>query len=336
MSGSQRFLFGLIMALTVTGATSVVTADKFQIRTMLIAALGCNVAWGIIDAGMYLMARLAERGRNALLLRKVRETADRESAHRIIADALPPLFTSIAQPAQLELIREGFLRVVDSEARPRLIGRDWLGALSVCILVILSTFPVVIPFIIFENAQSALRISNAIAVVSLFFCGFVFARHAGLQPWSTGLIMVARRGRTGGHCDSPRRVKARQGTRPNGPGNADRPRGRGDRTGGAMSAFDTKRTPTLLSPGFYCNDIVNPLRLSEASNPTCRPCNCRTTPFEFCNVTAFAPAATATPAEMAEYVPAMSAAVRRLEAVPTKSAPATPMVPALTPPMLSR
>ena len=93
-----EILFGLIMALTVTGATSVVTADRFQIRTMLIAALGCNVAWGIIDAGMYLMARLAERGSDALLLREVRETADRESAHRIIADALPPLFTSIFQP----------------------------------------------------------------------------------------------------------------------------------------------------------------------------------------------------------------------------------------------
>ena len=102
-----EILFGLIMALTVTGATSVVTADKFQIRTMLIAALGCNIAWGIIDAGMYLMARLAERGSNALLLREVRETADRESAHRIIADALPLLFASIFQPPQLELIREG-------------------------------------------------------------------------------------------------------------------------------------------------------------------------------------------------------------------------------------
>ncbi|MGC1858776.1 MAG: hypothetical protein WA725_18750, partial [Pseudolabrys sp.] len=57
-----EILFGLIMALTVTGATSVVTADRTQIRTMLIAALGCNIAWGIIDAGMYVMARLAERG----------------------------------------------------------------------------------------------------------------------------------------------------------------------------------------------------------------------------------------------------------------------------------
>ena len=93
-----EILFGLIMALTVTGATSVVTADRTEIQTMLIAALGCNVAWGIIDAGMYLMARLAEQGSNALLLREVRGTTDRESAHRTIADALPPLLASIFQP----------------------------------------------------------------------------------------------------------------------------------------------------------------------------------------------------------------------------------------------
>jgi len=185
-----EILFGLIMALTITGATSIITADRFQIRTMLIAALGCNVAWGIIDAGMYLMARLAERGGNALLLQKVREAPDRESANRIIADALPPLFAPIFQPPQLDLIRDGFHRAPESEGHPGLTGRDWLGALGVCILVILSTFPVVIPFIVFENAQWALRTSNAIAVILLFCCGFIFARHAGLQPWATGLVMV--------------------------------------------------------------------------------------------------------------------------------------------------
>src|SRR5215475_15211597 len=89
-----EILFGLIMVLTATGAVSVVTADRSQIRTMLVAALGCNIAWGIIDAGMYLMARLAERGSDALLLREVHGTVDRDRANRIIADALPPLFAS--------------------------------------------------------------------------------------------------------------------------------------------------------------------------------------------------------------------------------------------------
>ena len=185
-----EILFGLIMVLTVTGATSVVTADRTEIQTMLIAALGCNVAWGIIDAGMYLMARLAEQGSNALLLREVRGTTDRERAHRTIADALPPLLASIFQPSQLDLIREGIRRLPETETRPRLTGRDWLGALGVCILVILSTFPVVIPFLILGNAQTALRVSNVVAVVSLFFCGVIFARYAGLRPWPTGLTMV--------------------------------------------------------------------------------------------------------------------------------------------------
>jgi hypothetical protein len=89
---------------------------------VLIAALGCNLAWGIIDGGMYLMARIAERGRNAVLLREVREATQRENAHRAIADALPPLLASFVQPAQLELMREGFRNVPDSEMRPRLTG----------------------------------------------------------------------------------------------------------------------------------------------------------------------------------------------------------------------
>jgi hypothetical protein len=187
----SEILFGLIMALTVTGTTSVVTADRIQIRTMLIAALGCNVAWGIIDAGMYLMARLVEQGGNVLLVREILKAPDDQSAHRAILAALPLPFAAIFQPTQLEFIREKLQSAPHSEARPGLTGRDWLGALGVCILVILSTFPVVIPFIILQNAQSALRVSNAIAVALLFFCGIIFARHAGLWPWATGFIMVA-------------------------------------------------------------------------------------------------------------------------------------------------
>jgi hypothetical protein len=76
----SEILFGLIMALTVTSAVSVTTADQMTIRTMLIAALGCNLVWGIIDAGMYLMARLGERGHNAVVAQAKRKAADREQA----------------------------------------------------------------------------------------------------------------------------------------------------------------------------------------------------------------------------------------------------------------
>lgn len=187
----SEILFGLIMALTITGAVSVATSDHFQIRTMLWAALGCNLVWGIIDGGMYLMARLGERGRSAVVARAVRETSNRENAHRTIADELPPLLGSIFQPAQLEFIRERISQIPASDLRPGLTARDWLGAFGVCILVVLSTFPVVVPFIVFGDAKLALRTSNAFAVVLLFICGILFARHAGLWPWTTGVIMVA-------------------------------------------------------------------------------------------------------------------------------------------------
>ena len=178
------------MALTITGAVSVTTADRLQIRTMLIAALGCNLAWGIIDAGMYLMARLGQRGRMALVAQAVRETTDRENAHRLIANELPPPLAAIFRQSELELIREKINQLPHSAAGPRLSGRDWLGALGVFVLVVVSTFPVVIPFLFIEDARWALRTSNALAVAMLFLCGFFFGRYAGLRPWATGVVMV--------------------------------------------------------------------------------------------------------------------------------------------------
>ena len=73
MDRISEVLFGLIMVLTYTSTLSVVTADRIQISTMLIGALGCNLAWGIIDAAMYLMARLHEKGRTILTLHAARE-----------------------------------------------------------------------------------------------------------------------------------------------------------------------------------------------------------------------------------------------------------------------
>ena len=186
-----EILFGLIMTLTFTGTIGVLTTDSVQIRTVLIGALGCNIAWGIIDGGLYLMGCLAEHGRNAMLVRAVRNAASADDAHRVIADALPAPLAPVFQPAQLDVIRAGISRLPDPPARPRLTALDWVGALGVCVLVVLTTFPVVIPFIFLEDTRLAIRISNAIAVVMMFLCGFFFARYAGLRPWMTGLIMVA-------------------------------------------------------------------------------------------------------------------------------------------------
>jgi len=69
MERISEILFGLIMVLTVTCSFSALEADRKQVREMLLAAVGCNFAWGAIDAVFYLLARFSEQGRGIFALK---------------------------------------------------------------------------------------------------------------------------------------------------------------------------------------------------------------------------------------------------------------------------
>ena len=99
-------LFGLIMVLTITGAVSVEHSGRTEVRTMLLSALGCNIAWGIIDAVLYLMNCFADRGSRLLTLKAVRKAATPQKAQALIASALPPVVASVLQPAEFEQIHQ--------------------------------------------------------------------------------------------------------------------------------------------------------------------------------------------------------------------------------------
>ncbi len=186
----SEVLFGLIMVLTFTGSLSVAGAGREDIRTMLIGALGCNLAWGIIDGVLYLMGCLAEKGKGLLVLRAVRKARDPGKAQQLIAEALPPLVASVLQPPELDTIRQRLNELPEPAGHARLSPEDWRGALAVFLLVFLSTFPVVIPFLFMKNALVALRFSNAIAIAMLFGTGYAFGRITGRLPWVVGIGMV--------------------------------------------------------------------------------------------------------------------------------------------------
>jgi hypothetical protein len=186
----SEVLFGLIMVLTFTGSLSVAEAGRLEIRTMIIGALGCNLAWGIIDGVLYLMASIAEQGKGLLALHAVQKATDSRRAQQIIADALPPLIASILQPAELEMMRQRLKELPEPPDRASLYKDDWMGFLGVFLLVFLSTFPVVVPFLFMNDALLALRVSNAIAIVMLFLTGYAFGRITGRRPWVRGIAMV--------------------------------------------------------------------------------------------------------------------------------------------------
>jgi hypothetical protein len=186
----NEVLFGLIMVLTFTGSLSVAEAGRDDIRAMLIGALGCNLAWGIIDGAFYLMGCLAEKRRNLLTLHSVRDASDPQKAQQFLAAALPPTVARILQPEELETLQRRLKELPEPPKHARLQRDDWRGAASVFLIVFLSTFPVVIPFTFMKNIVPAMRVSNAIAILMLFAAGYAYGRNVGRRPWLTGIYMI--------------------------------------------------------------------------------------------------------------------------------------------------
>jgi len=189
----SEVLFGLIMTITFTGSLRIAGTGgdaAEQVNRMLIAALSCNLAWGIIDAVMYLMSRIAQKGRELNLVRQIRETKDGEAARGYIRDALPPTIASIMLPKDLDVLHDRLAQLPEPPRVARLVALDYLAAIAVFLLVFLATFPMTIPFILMSNVTHALRASHSIAIIMLFGLGFIFGRHAGRNPWLYALAMV--------------------------------------------------------------------------------------------------------------------------------------------------
>jgi hypothetical protein len=186
----SEILFGLIMVLTFTGSLSVAESGRADVRVMLIGAIGCNLAWGIIDAIMYLMGCLAERGATHRTVLAVRSAISRRQAHDAISAALPPVVVQALDENELDKIRHAIDAMAEPPRRPRLTAMDLKGAAGVFLLVFFSTVPVAVPFLFIAEPFTALRLSNAIAIVMLAALGWQFGRLSGHSPELAGGVFV--------------------------------------------------------------------------------------------------------------------------------------------------
>jgi hypothetical protein len=184
-------LFGLIMVLTFTGSLHVASAGREEVRTMLIAALGCNLAWGIVDAVMYAMDDLLYRNRALHDLRRLQAARTDEEADGVIASRLADEFAGVLEPGDLAGLRERLRRTPPPPARARITRRVLAEAFAVFLLVFCCTLPAAAPFLVFEDVSVALRVSNGIVLAMMFVSGILGARHAGLPPLKTGFGVAA-------------------------------------------------------------------------------------------------------------------------------------------------
>lgn len=188
---ASEIIFGLIMVLSFTGSISVATDGREEIRTMVVGAIGCNLAWGIVDAVMYLLTALIARNRDLALLRALHAPGDPGSRRGILSEELPSGLVSQLRPEELDRLVERAREIPTPSARAGLTRDDVRGAVGVFLLVFVSTFPVVVPFLLIHaRVGLALRISNGVALAMLYLSGYRLGRHAGLHPVRTGLVMA--------------------------------------------------------------------------------------------------------------------------------------------------
>ena len=188
---TSEILFGLIMVLTFTSSISVAEAGRTDTRTVLVGAIACNLAWGLVDAAMFLMNNLLTRARGLVTLEAVRQAGERQTAHRIILHALPPVVSGALTPPEVETLRQRLIQRIELDKPTRIHRNDVVGAAAVFLLVFLSTLPVAIPFFVVRDTRIALRVSNAVAAALMFAAGWSLGRYTGVPAWRAGLGMVA-------------------------------------------------------------------------------------------------------------------------------------------------
>jgi len=190
MERISEIIFGLVMVLTVTCSFSVGGGGRTEVHQMLIGTLGCNIAWGVIDAVLYWLACFHVHGEKIIALQAVREV-NPDEAYRVIGDALPPLIASVMTPTEFEAVRQRLRRLPDPPQTTRITKHEWLAGLGVFLLVVVSVLPVALPFLFVHDPKHALRISNSIAVLLLFLTGYKYGHVTRYRPLWSGLIMIA-------------------------------------------------------------------------------------------------------------------------------------------------
>ena len=189
-----EILFGLIMTLTFTLAAGIVIQEEGRAgaREMLVGILGCNLAWGVIDGVLYVLAQVFERGRVRRIGFHLRQAVSDTEARQRVADEFDETLVPLTDaPVRQRLYQSIVENVRSSAATPnRILRTDVMGGLAAGWLVFACSFPAVLPFLFLDDPRLALRISNAILLGLLFLAGWRAALHTLAKPWLAGVTFL--------------------------------------------------------------------------------------------------------------------------------------------------
>lgn len=186
-------IFGLIMTLTFTLGASV-TLKKLELtqKDLIWGVVGCNIAWGLIDGGLYILTSLYDRSHKLRLMSQVARASDMKSALEAVGHQLDDRIGSVLAPGEREQLYTTLVHALKNAELPtnRLKVEDIWGAVASFWLVFLSNVPVVLPFVLIRTPWLAVRVSNALLLLMLFFVGYRWAKEIHLRPWVAGCVTM--------------------------------------------------------------------------------------------------------------------------------------------------
>jgi VIT1/CCC1 family predicted Fe2+/Mn2+ transporter len=188
-------MFGIIMTLTFTvGARYFMVHGEFDREELIVGAVGCNIAWGIIDAVLFIIGTLFFRSQRTRFYQSLRATADDKAALSAVAHQFGLEDEPLAIPAEDRAKLYESILAVARHAKPaaiRITKHDWTAAFLVFALVTLTAVPCVIPFLIIDNESIAITVSNGVQIALLFIAGYRWGSYTAVASWKVGLTVAA-------------------------------------------------------------------------------------------------------------------------------------------------
>jgi len=190
----EEVLCGLIMVLDFTLIAGFTAGTGEQaVRHLLIAALGCNVAWGVIDGALYIMGSLTARRQRRRFLMALRSASCEREAFSALSGQLDPLLEPATGAADRARICRALLPLMSQIQLPAaaVTKEDVYGSIAIFWIDFSAVFPAIIPFLVFRHEpRFALRVSNALLLALLFAAGLMWGKYNRVAPYLTGLFTM--------------------------------------------------------------------------------------------------------------------------------------------------
>lgn len=186
--------FTLAFGIVRIGANDGQPVGEEYANELLIAALGATVAWGVIDGVMHVLMEVFQRGERHRLLRQVQSATTEQEGVDVIAEELDYILDPIIDESERQALYRGVLQHLQ-DGQPRPIGfkrEDFAGALGCVVVAIIAVLPSLVPLVVLRHDYAlAIRVSNIVSFIVLFYSGYQWGKYTGSNPWRTGLVLVA-------------------------------------------------------------------------------------------------------------------------------------------------